>query len=128
MGILKTDPAPQQAPDIQEYLDTEVGVRLTRRELYWLRKKNAVRIEAAMQGMNERNASPARRSMRYEEYKFHRSLSEHLHGIMDKDGELHREHDDELTALIARYEKQAAELREFAETLRGKINPCTTPE
>lgn len=123
MGILKADPAPQPTPDIQEYLEAEVTVRLTRRQLYWLRKKNAARIEAAMQGMNARNASPARRSMRYEEYKFHRSLSERLHGILDEDGELHREHDNELTALIARYEKQAAELREFAETLREKITP-----
>lgn len=121
MGIIKTDEAPAATPTIREYMDSELTIRLTRRELFYLRKMNSRRIDTAMQGMNAMNASPAKRSMRYEEYKFHRDLSERLHGIYDKSGEVRREHDDELAYLIDKYEKQSAQCGEFAESLRKRI-------
>lgn len=101
----------QKQDTITSYMEEQLTVTLTRRELYWIRENSKKRLEAAMQGMNALNASPARRSMRREEYEFHQNLINRLYGVEPSE--------DEVAALReAEIARKANEMRQRAERLR----------
>lgn len=71
----------EQTDKITAHLEEVLPVRLTRREIYWLRKQSMKRLKAAEQCMSDPKASPAKHSKGYHEYCFHRTLTDHLYGV-----------------------------------------------
>lgn len=92
---------------ITSYMQEELTVKLSRREVYWIRDVSKRRLNAAMQGMSALNAGPAKRSARREEYEFHQNLISRLYGVDPTE--------DEVMALReAEIARQAIELQERA--------------
>lgn len=104
-----------KVPTIAEYLEEVFPVSLTRREIFWLREQSLKRLQAAEQCMANINASPAKHSKGYQEFLFHRQLSDHLQGIcLDED------------ELLAQRKQDAAKLAEMIESQYKAVNEQLT--
>lgn len=96
-------------------MEEQLVVKLTRREIYWIRDNSKRRLSAAMQGMNAINSSPAKRSMRREEYNFHQNLINRLYGVEPTE--------DEIKALReAERARQAKKMAERARKLQSQAD------
>lgn len=105
----------ETTPTITSYMEEQLTVTLTRREIYWIRDNSKKRLSAAMQGMNALTASPAKRSARREEYTFHQNLISRLYGV--EPGE------DEIKALReAERARQAKDMAERAMKLQAQAD------
>lgn len=100
-------------PTIGEYMEETLQVPLTRREIYWLRKQSQKRMMAAEQCMSDIKASPAKHSKGWQEYLFHRQLTDHLMGVMlDEEEALQQRREDaaKLAQLLESQQRKASEV------------------
>lgn len=102
---------------ITSYLEEQLTITLTRREVYWIRDHSKRRLNAAMQGMNALNASPAKRSARREEYEFHQNLISHLYGVEPSEEEVRALREAEMARQAMEMQTRAAKLKAQADAL-----------
>ena len=100
---------------ITSYMEEPLTITLTRREIYWIRDNSKKRLTAAMQGMSAPNASPAKRSMRREEYNFHQNLISRLYGCEPEENEIEALREAERA-------NQAIEMQERAKKLKAQAD------
>lgn len=103
------------------FLDEEVTVILTREELYRIREWNKHEMGRAQQGMDAINSKPAKRSMRQQQYEFHKRLCDRLYGVEPNEDELVAEHNAELMRQSAVIEEQMKLLRDAQTELKRQL-------
>lgn len=101
------------------YMEEELCVKLTRREVYWIRDQSKRRLKAAMQGMSAINASPARHSARREEYEFHQNLISRLYGVEPTEDEVRALREAERARQAIELQERAMKMQRQAEELKA---------
>lgn len=113
---------------IKSYMEEELPLTLTRREIYWIRDNSKKRLSAAMQGMNAINSSPAKRSMRREEYNFHQNLINRLYGVEPSEDEIKALREAERARQAIEMQQRAIKLKASAEALMEEARKLVTEE
>ena len=110
----------EKTETIKSYMEEELTVRLTRREVYWIRDQSKKRLGAAMQGMNAPTAGPAKRSARREEYEFHQNLISRLYGVDPTEDEVRALREAELARQAIELQERAERMQQHADELKAQ--------
>lgn len=111
-------PELSEVPTPEGYFEEELNVRLTRREVWWLRDMLRRKIASAVQSLNDKHSHPQKRRARYEEWQFLTGINDRLHGSDPDCDERRAEFRKELHKQAEDFEARAREIRELAGTLK----------
>lgn len=103
---------------IRSFLDEEITVTITRQELMKIRAWNQKEMRSAQQGMDAINSKPSKRSMRREQYEFHKRLCDRLYGVDPDEETLRKEHNAELMRQTSEIDEQINALRKVRADLQ----------